>query len=109
MSYIVRVVGYNAYWTGSTDPGKCWSTTITDSRIFDVKEEAQVIVNSGTNMEVVEYDFAFSDRQQDIVDWDAVDEKSAEIQANKNQNMIPLSDFETVSEEVQQVDVEVLD
>jgi hypothetical protein len=111
MSYIVRVVGYNAYWTGDTEPGKCWSTSILESQVFETEEEAEVIVNSGTNMEVVEYDFATSDLQKDIPDWDAIDEKVAEIEASKqgDQEFIQLNDFETVSEEVHDVNVEVLD
>ena len=35
MSYIVRVVGYNAYWTGDTEPGKLWSNNLEEARQFD--------------------------------------------------------------------------
>ncbi len=111
MSYIVRVVGYNAYWTGDTEPGKCWSTNVQESQVFETKEEAEVIVNSGMNMEVVEYDFAISDLQQDIPDWDAIDKKAAEIEESKkgDQEFIQLNDFETISNQVHDVDVEVVE
>ena len=111
MSYIVRVVGYNAYWTGSTEPGMCWSTNIEESQRFETKEEAEVIVNSGNNMESIDYNFAISDRHRDIVDWDAIDEKADELQNKKEskQEIIQLDDFETVSNQIHDVDVEVLD
>jgi hypothetical protein len=111
MSYIVRVVGYNAYWTGDTEPGKLWSTNIEEAQQFDNKEDPQKIVDSGNNMEVAEYSSALPDvvELRSIPDWDAVDKKVAEIEERKKQTSIPLSDFETISEEVKEVDVEVLD
>lgn len=112
MSYIVRVVGYNAYWTGDTEPGKCWSTNITDSQLFDTKEEAQVIVDSGNNMEVVEYDFATSDLHADPFDWDELDRRAEELKAMQTEEEIyELSndDFETTSNQIHDVSVEVLD
>lgn len=112
MSYIVRVVGYNAYWTGDTEPGKCWSTNIADSQLFNVKEEAQVIVNSGNNMEVVEYDFAVTDHHQDLFDWDELDRRAEELKAMQtNEEVYELSstDFENTSTQVHDVSVEVLD
>lgn len=112
MSYIVRVVGYNAYWTGDTEPGKCWSTNITDSQLFDTTEEAQVIVDSGNNMEVVKYDVASSDVQKDLFDWDELDRRAEELRAaNTKEEIYELSsnDFETTSNQVHDVSVEVLD
>lgn len=112
MSYIVRVVGYNAYWTGDMEPGQCWSTNITDSQLFDTKEEAQVIVDSGNNMEVVEYDFAASDYQKDIFDWDELDRRAEELRmSNTKEEIYELSndDFETTSNQIHDVSVEVLD
>jgi hypothetical protein len=112
MSYIVRVVGYNAYWTGDTEPGKCWSTNITDSQLFDTTEEAQVIVDSGNNMEVVEYDVASSDVQKDLFDWDELDRRAEELRAaNTKEEIYELSsnDFETTSNQIHDVSVEVLD
>lgn len=64
MTYIVRVVGYDSYWTGNTEPGKLWSNNIAESQIFDTEEEAKVVSNSGNNMDAVEYDFAVVDIQQ---------------------------------------------
>jgi len=113
MSYIVRVVGYNAYWTGDTEPGKCWSTNITDSQLFDTTEEAQVIVDSGNNMEVVKYDVASSDVQKDLFDWDAIDKAAKEIEERKlKQEFVDLSPSEFVQdfdESIDQVDVEVIE
>jgi len=112
MSYIVRVTGYNAYWTGDTEPGKCWSTNITDSLIFDTTEEAQVIVDSGQNMEIVEYDFALSDNQKNIFDWEELDRREAELKEKQSkQEIIELSndDFESSDDQIHEVNVEVLD
>jgi hypothetical protein len=112
MSYIVRVIGYNAYWTGNMEPEKCWSTTITDSQIFDTKEEAQVIVDNGNNMEVVEYDFAVSNLHADPFDWDELDRRAEEFKAMQTKEEIyelTNDDFETTSDEIHNVSVEVLD
>lgn len=79
MSYIVRVIGYNAFWTGSTKPGKCWSENITDSKIFNTKEEAEEIVNTGWNMETIEYDFAERNPQTPPPDWDAIDRAAKKL------------------------------
>ena len=106
MSYIVRVVGYNAYCTGDTSPGKYWSTSIQEAKRFEDKSEAQIIVDSGNNMEVVDYNFATNDYHQDLVDWDEIDRKLEEI---KNTENISVDNFETISDEVEEVDVEVLD
>jgi len=110
MSYIVRVVGYNAYWTGNTEPGKLWSNSIQESKLFDTKKEAEVIVNSGNNMESVDYDFASLDIQRDVFNWDEVDKKAKEYEPNKQEVVtIPPQEFEASSDEIHQVDVEVLD
>ena len=106
MAYIVRVVGYNSYWTGNTELGKLWSTDILESLVFDTKEEATSIINDGINMEVVEYDFATSDIQQNPPDWDAID---AEEKRLKNIEKLESDDFETISDYVYDVDVSILD
>jgi hypothetical protein len=109
MTYIVRVIGYNSYWTGDTEPGKCWSTNIEVSQRFETKEEAEVIVNSGMNMESVEYDFATSDIQQNPPDWDAIDEKLSGIEKKKSQEIVEINDFETVSDDIYDVGVEIVE
>lgn len=131
MSYIVRVVGYNAYWTGDTEPGKLWSTNLEDSHQFDDKEEAQKIVDAGQNMEVIDYTSALPMvvELKSIPDWDAIDEahkklnekleeqnktlgtKITEKPEQSNQDFISLSpeDFDIVSDYIEEVDVEVLD
>jgi hypothetical protein len=58
MSYIVRVKGYNAYWTGDKTPGKLWSDTMTDAKKFNKELDAINVMYTGRNMEVVEYDTA---------------------------------------------------
>jgi len=112
MTYIVRVIGYNAYWTGNTESGKCWSNDIIDSLIFDTMEEAQVIVDSGQNMEIVEYDFATSDNQKDLFNWEELDRREAELKEKQSkQEIIELSnnDFESSDDQIHDVSVEVLD
>jgi len=106
MAYLVRVVGYNTYWTGNIESGKLWSTDISESLIFDTEEEATPIVNNGINMEVVEYDFAKLDIQQNPPDWDAID---AEEKRLKNIEKLESDDFETISDYVYGVDVSILD
>lgn len=131
MSYIVRVVGYNAYWTGDTEPGKLWSTNLEDSKIFEDKEEAQKIVDSGNNMEVIDYSSALPMvvELKSIPDWDAIDEAERQLKNNleekgqtlgvkvtqkpeqQYEDFVNLSsdDFETVSDEIHEVNVEVID
>jgi hypothetical protein len=108
MSYIIRVIGYDSYWTANTEPGKCWSNNIDESQRFETKEEAEVIVNNGMNMQVVEYDFAVSDIQNAPPDWDAIDQKFAEAEERKNQEVTTLDDFETITDDIHDVDVEVM-
>lgn len=112
MSYIVRVVGYNAYWTGNTEPGKLWSTNIEESQQFDNVEDAQQIVDSGQNMEAVEYSSALPDMVElkSIPDWDAIDK--AEKELNERQKTVDLSAeefIENIDESVEKVDVEVIE
>lgn len=111
MSYIVRVIGYDSYWTGNTEPGKCWSTNILESQLFNTKEDAEVIVSSGMNMEAIEYDFASSNTQQAPPDWDAIDEKLSGVEEikKKKQEIIEVSDFETISTDVHDVNVEIVE
>jgi len=116
MTYIVRVVGYNAYWTGDTEPGKLWSTNIEEAQQFDDKEEPQKIVDSGNNMEVVEYSSALPDVVQlnSIPDWDEVDRRAKELQEIKkvHEEFVDLSpeEFsEDPNESIEQVDVEVIE
>lgn len=112
MSYIVRVIGYNAYWTGNAEPGKLWSTNIEESHQFDNVEDAQQIVDSGQNMEVAEYSSALPDvvELKSIPDWDAVDK--AEKELKKKQAIVDLSteEFtENIDESIEKVDVEVIE
>jgi hypothetical protein len=58
MSYIVRVKGYNSYWTGDKTPGKLWSERLTDAKKFNKELDAINVIYTGRNMEVVEYDTA---------------------------------------------------
>jgi hypothetical protein len=58
MSYIVRVKGYNSYWTGDKTPGKLWSDRLTDAKKFNKELDAINVIYTGRNMEVVEYDTA---------------------------------------------------
>jgi hypothetical protein len=76
MSYIVRVKGYNAYWTGDKTPGKLWSDKITDAKKFNKELDAINVMYTGRNMEVVEYDTAVVTPQQMIPD-NALLEKAA--------------------------------
>lgn len=112
MSYIVRVIGYNAYWTGDTEPGKLWSTNIEESQQFDNVEDAQQIVDSGQNMEAVEYSSALPNivELKSIPDWDAIDK--AEKELKKKQSIVDLSteEFtENIDESIEKVDVEVIE
>lgn len=115
MSYIVRVVGYNAYWTGDTEPGKLWSNNLEEARQFDNKEDPQKIVDSGNNMEVVEYSSALPDvvELKSIPDWDAIDKAAKEIEEKKvKQEFVDLNgnDFRTVTNDaIEKVDVEVIE
>lgn len=76
MAYIVRVVGYNAYWTGDKTPGKLWSDKITDAKKFNKELDAINVVYTGRNMEVVEYDTAVVTPQKMVPDT-ALLEKAA--------------------------------
>lgn len=76
MSYIVRVTGYNAYWTGDKTPGKLWSDKITDAKKFDKELDAINVMYTGRNMEVVEYDAAVITPQK-MVPNNALLEKAA--------------------------------
>ena len=113
MSYIVRVIGYNAYWTGDTEPGKLWSTNIEESHQFDNVEDAQQIVDSGQNMEVAEYSSALPNvvELKSIPDWDAIDKAEKELK-KKKQEIVDLSteEFtENIDESIEKVDVEVIE
>jgi hypothetical protein len=115
MTYIVRVVGYNGYWTGNTEPGKLWSTNIEEAQQFDNKEDPQKIVDSGSNMEVVEYSSALPNvvELKSIPDWDAIDKAAKEIEERKaKQEFVDLSPSEFVedhNESIEEVDVEVIE
>lgn len=130
MSYIIRVVGYNAYWTDNTEPGKCWSFDINEAKQFDNKEEPQKIVDSGNNMEVVNYELAIPDitelKASPDLTWQTVDaaQKAAdEYKKTMDQqnveddlidnNFVNLSvhDFDDnpTDERIETVDVEVID
>lgn len=114
MTYIVRVIGYNAYWTGDTEPGKLWSTNIEESQRFDSTEEAQKIADSGQNMEVAEYSSALPKvvELKSIPDWDAVDEAEKQLKKmSEQQEIVNLNteEFtENIDESIEEVDIEVI-
>lgn len=115
MTYIIRVVGYNGYWTGNIEPGKLWSTNIEEAQQFNNKEEPQKIVDAGQNMEVAEYSSALPDvvELKSIPDWDAIDKAAKEIEEAKvNQEFVDLSppEFsEDPDEIVEAVDIKVIE
>ncbi|NDB57793.1 hypothetical protein EB001_05050 [bacterium] len=79
MSYIVRVKGYNAYWTGDKNPGKLWSDKITDAKKFNKELDAINVMYTGRNMEVVEYDTAVITPQQMVPDNVLLEKAALEI------------------------------
>ena len=56
MSYVVRVIGYDAYWTGEGEVS--WTNIFEEAKVFETLEEAQAVVDSGRNMEAVDYSTA---------------------------------------------------
>lgn len=120
MTYIVRVVGYNAYWTNDTSPGKCWTFDINEAYHFDNKEDPQKIIDSGNNMEVVEYSSAIPQavelKSSPDLQWKKVDEAQLEFNKRKakqsHEEFVDLSpeEFKEDSiEMVEEVDVEVIE
>ena len=96
MSYIVRVVGYNAFFTNDDTPGKLWSTNVGDAFKFDSLEEATKVVESGQNMEAVDYADGL-----DLVgiappDWDAIDRAEEELKKRKEESEATPADVEVV-------------
>jgi hypothetical protein len=79
MSYIVRVAGYNAYWTGDKTPGKLWSDKITDAKKFNKELDAINVMYTGRNMEVVEYDAAVVTPQKMIPDNSLLEKAALEM------------------------------
>lgn len=79
MSYIVRVTGYNAYWTGDKTPGKLWSDKITDAKKFNKELDAINVMYTGRNMEVVEYDSAVVTPQKMIPDNSLLEKAALEM------------------------------
>lgn len=73
MSYVVKVKGYDVYWSGISEPGKVWTESIHDCQRFDSKEEADVIANSGNNMESLEYEVALDNPGSKIPDWKKIE------------------------------------
>lgn len=110
MSYIVRVVGYSAYWTGDTKPGKCWSESINDAKLFDSKDDAEEIVATGWNMEAVEYDYALANPQTPPPNWDAIDLAAKKLKrknAGRGFKVAPPEDRpHAIVEELEQEDFE---
>jgi len=120
MAYIIRVVGYNGYWTGSSDPGKLWSSDINEAYQFDNKEDPQKIVDAGQNMEVVEYSSAIPQivelKASPDIQWDLIDKTEKEISARKakksQEDFVDLSSEqfdEDPNEIVEKVDIEVIE
>ena len=120
MSYIVRVVGYNAFYTNDHTPGKLWATNLQEAFQFDSLEEATKIVESGQNMEAVEYADALDSPGNAIPDWNRIDQETERLESEKkagNEALKKVEEFKQ-SEEYQQylkdnepaipVDVQVL-
>ena len=58
-------------------------------------------------MKVVEYDFALSDTPNPPPDWDAIDKELNNLNAKKEE-IVELDDFETISNHIHDVNVEVV-
>lgn len=80
MTYIVKVVGYNAYWTGDKTPGKLWSNNLSDAYQFTKELDAINVIYTGRNMEVVEYQEATQIVQPKPPDWGKLDEESERME-----------------------------
>jgi hypothetical protein len=72
MSYIVKVVGYNAFWSGISEPGKVWTENIDEAKKFSSKDEGEEIVNSGMNMECIEYDENTIINDASVLPWSQI-------------------------------------
>lgn len=79
MSYIVRVKGYNAYWTGDKTPGKLWSDRMTDAKKFNKEIDAINVMYMGRNMEVMKYDTAVITPQKMVPDLNLLERAAQEI------------------------------
>lgn len=79
MEYIVRVVGYNAFWTGDKTPGKLWSTDIEEAKKFTKELDAINVIYTGRNMEVVAYHIAKEDIQPQPPNWHQLDEEAENL------------------------------
>lgn len=98
MSYIVRVIGFEAYWTGNTE--SLWSNMLTEAKQFTTEEEALGVVNSGTNMEVVSYETANKSAGTFMTPLDFISSESSTTEIKVEDD-----DFE----EIKKVECEVLD
>lgn len=92
MSYVVKVVGYNCYWTGDTTPGKLWNNNLSEAQVFEKELDAINIVYTGRNMEVVEYKSASSLIEPLPPDYTKLDQEE-ELQRKIEQRKKPAKGF----------------
>lgn len=76
MEYVVRVSGYNSFWTGDKTPGKLWSTNIEEAYKFTKELDAINVMYSGRNMEVLKYHIAKEEILPQPFDWQKLDEEA---------------------------------
>jgi hypothetical protein len=96
MTYIVRVVGYNSFWTGDKTPGKLWSSDIKDAYQFSNEVDAINIMYSGRNMQVVNYRDAMEELFPQPVDWEKLDEEAKRISEKEKSDGFKTIDSEGI-------------
>lgn len=109
MSYIVRVKGYNGYWTGDKTPGKLWSDNITDAKKFDKELDAINVIYTGRNMEVVEYDKAVITPQKLVPDTALLEKAALQIKKKTSGQGFKVLSEEEYDKKFKQNDVIVED
>ena len=84
MIYVVKVVGYNCYWTGDKTPGKLWSNDLSEAKKFTKELDAINVIYTGRNMEVVEFEKAAQIIDATPPDWTRLDEESDRMEEMEN-------------------------
>lgn len=84
MIYVVKVVGYNCYWTGDKTPGKLWSNNLSDAKKFTKELDAINVIYTGRNMQVVEYEQATQIVEPIPPNWSRLDEESDRMNEVEN-------------------------
>lgn len=96
MTYIVRVVGYNAFWTGDETPGKLWSSDIKDAYQFSNEVDAINVVYTGRNMQVVSHRDAMEEFFPEPVNWNKLDEEAERIREKEESDGFKTIDSEAI-------------